>query len=86
MLKWMATFLAIRLTLMSLTYVVSSNKSYRGPFSRFSVSTITSHQHGFLPRRSCISNLLILEETATLLMDDGNNADFAEAFDSVNHM
>ncbi len=54
-------------------------------------NAITSYQHGFLPHRSSISNLLILEETVTPLMDDGYTADvvyldFAEAFHSFNHM
>ncbi len=44
-------------------------------------------QHGFLSNRSCLSSLLILEETMTRLKDDGNTADvvyidFAKAFDS----
>ncbi len=52
-------------------------------------TALTGSQHGFLPHRSCLSNLLILEETISQLMDDGNTADvvhldFAEAFDSVN--
>ncbi len=51
---------------------------------------ITGCQQGFLPHRSCLSNLLILEEAITRLMDDGNTAgvvylDFARAFDSANH-
>ncbi len=50
---------------------------------------ITGCQHGFLSRRSCILNLLMLEETITRFMDDGNTADvvymdFAKVFDSVN--
>ncbi len=50
----------------------------------------TGCQHGFLPHRSCLSNLLMIEETIARLMDDGNTADvvyldFAKAFDSINH-
>ncbi len=49
---------------------------------------IADFRHGFLPRRSCLSNLMIPEETIRWLMDDGNtadvvNLDFANAFDSV---
>ncbi len=49
---------------------------------------LSGWQHGFLPHRSCHSNLLIREETTTRLMDDGNAADgvyidFAKAFDSL---
>ncbi len=51
---------------------------------------ITGCQHGFLPHRSCLPNLLILEETITRLMDDGSNVDvvyldFAMEFDSGDH-
>ncbi len=52
--------------------------------------TITPHQLGFLPRRSCLSDLLVFEVAVTCMMDDGHTVDvtyldFAEAFDSVNH-
>ncbi len=45
---------------------------------------------GCLSHRSCLSNLLILEETIARLIDDRNTADvvyldFAKAFDSDNH-
>ncbi len=57
---------------------------YSGPRS------ILSHQHGFLPRRSCHSNLLVFEEAVTRMMDEGHTVDviyldFAKAFDSANH-
>ncbi len=47
---------------------------------------LTGCQHGFLPHRSSLSNLLIPEETIAWLMDDGNtagvvNLDFVKAFD-----
>ncbi len=47
-------------------------------------------QHGFLSSQSCPSNLLIIEETITRLVDDWDTADeayldFAKAFDSANH-
>ncbi len=52
--------------------------------------SISYHQHGFLPRRSCLPNLLVFEEAVTRMMDEGNTVDviyldFAKAFDSVNH-
>ncbi len=52
--------------------------------------TISPHQHRFLPRRSCLSNLLVFEEAVTRIMDEGHTADviylvFAKAFDSFNH-
>ncbi len=51
---------------------------------------LTGCQHDFLPHQPCLSNLLVLEETISRLMDDGNTADmvyldFAQAFASVNH-
>ncbi len=52
---------------------------------------ISPHQHGFLPRRSYLSNLLIFEEAVTRMMDhEGHTVYviylyFAKAFDSVNH-
>ncbi len=47
-------------------------------------------QHGFLPRRSCLSNLILQEERVTRLLDEGHTVglvhlDFAKAFNSVNH-
>ncbi len=47
-------------------------------------------QYDFLPRRSCLSNLILQEERVTRLMDEGPTVDFvyldfAKAFDSVNH-
>ncbi len=49
-------------------------------------NAIADFRHGFLPRRSCLSNLMILEKTIRWLMDDGNTADvvnFAKAFHLV---
>ncbi len=48
------------------------------------------HQHGFLPRGSCLSSLLVFEEAVTRMMDEGHTVDviyldFAKAFDSTNH-
>ncbi len=53
-------------------------------------SLLTTKQHGFLPRRSTLTNLLSAEETATRWLDEGDTVDivyldFAKAFDSVNH-
>ncbi len=39
------------------------------------LKALTSCQHGFLLHRSGLSNLLILEERITRLMDDGNTAE-----------
>ncbi len=52
--------------------------------------SISPHQHGFLPRRPFLSNLLIFDEAVTRMMDEGHTVDviyldFAKAFDSVNH-
>ena len=51
---------------------------------------LSPQQHGFLPRRSCLSNLLAGEEIITSILNRGDDAvvlflDFAKAFDSVNH-
>ncbi len=53
-------------------------------------AALSGAQHGFVPRRSCLTNLLIAEEQVTKLMDAGEGVDlvyldFAKAFDSVNH-
>ncbi len=52
--------------------------------------TLATSQHGFVPRRCCLTNLLTAEERITTLMDTGEDVDlvyldFAKAFDSVNH-
>ncbi len=52
--------------------------------------TFSPSQHGFLPRRPCLSNLILQEERVTRLLDEGHTVDlvyfnFAKAFDSVNH-
>ncbi len=52
--------------------------------------SISPHQHGFLPRRPCLSNLLFFEEAVTRMMDEGPTVDviypdFVKAFESVNH-
>ncbi len=56
----------------------------------FQLSLLTTRQHGFLPRRSTVTNLLSAEETVTRWLDEGGTVDivyldFAKAFDSVNH-
>ncbi len=52
--------------------------------------SISPYQHGFLPRRSCLSNLLVFEEAVTRMIDKSHTVDviyldFAKAFVSVNH-
>ncbi len=52
--------------------------------------SLSPTQHGFLPRRSCLSNRILQEERVTCLLDEGHKMDFvyldfAKAFDSVNH-
>ncbi len=42
--------------------------------------SISTHQHGFLPRRSCLSNLLVFEEAVTRMMDEGHAVDVALIF------
>ena len=54
------------------------------------VDALSANQHGFLPRRSCLTNLLESKECITRLMDakepvDVVFIDFAKAFDSVYH-
>jgi hypothetical protein len=51
---------------------------------------INNSQHGFIPGRSCASNLTIFLDTVTKLIDEGSSADifyldFAKAFDKVPH-
>ncbi len=51
---------------------------------------LTSRQHGFLPRRSTLTNLLVEEEFITKWLDKGSAVDliyldFSKAFDSANH-
>ncbi len=51
---------------------------------------LTSRQHGFLLRRSILTNLLVAEELIKKWLDEGSAVDlfyldFSKAFDSVNH-
>ena len=51
---------------------------------------IRSSQHGFMARKSCLTNLLEYLETLTRLVDEGHDLDiiyldFAKAFDKVPH-
>lgn len=51
---------------------------------------ITPHQHGFLPHRSCITNMLTVMDSLTQAYDNGEIShaifiDFAKAFDRVPH-
>ncbi len=53
-------------------------------------SLLTSRQHGFLPQRSTLTNLLIAEELVTYWLDEGSPVDLiyldiSKAFYSVNH-
>ena len=50
----------------------------------------SNNQHGFVPRRDCMTNLLLAIETlASIIEDDGAvdiiYTDFAKAFDCVPH-
>ena len=52
---------------------------------------IEKSQHGFLPHKSCVTNLLEFLEVITRLIDEGNNVDvvfldFSKAFDKVPHV
>ena len=49
---------------------------------------IRKSQHGFMPNKSCATNLLVFLETVTKAVDEGKNVDviyldFAKAFDLV---
>ncbi len=51
---------------------------------------ISKSQHGFLPKKLCLTNLLAMEEKVTKIMDSGDTVDlvfldFSKAFDSVYH-
>ncbi len=50
--------------------------------------SLSPSQHEFLPRRSCLSNLILQEERVTRLLDEGHTVDlvyldFTKAFDSI---
>ena len=52
---------------------------------------IAKSQHGFLPHRSCLTNLLEFLEVITKLLDEGHSVDvmfldFSKAFDKVPHI
>ena len=51
---------------------------------------IKDSQHGFMPGRSCTTNLVLFQDKLTKIMDQGKSADifyldFAKAFDKVPH-
>ncbi len=51
---------------------------------------LSNVQHCFVPRRSCLTNLLLAEQWITKTMDAHESLDvvfpnFSKAFDSVNH-
>ena len=52
---------------------------------------ISDHQHGFVQRRSCLTNLLEVLEAWTRILDEGYGCDvifldYRKAFDTVPHM
>ena len=52
---------------------------------------LNKSQHGFLPHKSCVTNLLEFLEVITKLIDEGHNVDvvfldFSKAFDKVPHV
>ncbi len=52
--------------------------------------SLSTSQHGLLPRRSWLPKLILQEDHITHLLDEGHTVgivylDFAKAFDSVNH-
>lgn len=54
-------------------------------------NVFSKEQHGFLPRRSTLTNLILYENYITSAFGDGSQVDsvyidFAKAFDSVNHV
>ncbi len=38
-------------------------------------ASISAHQHGFMPRRSCLTNLIVAEEFITGITDQGETVD-----------
>ncbi len=51
-------------------------------------SLLSDAQHGFVPRRSCLTNLIIAEEFITGMTDQGEPVDvvyldFSQTFDTV---
>ena len=53
-------------------------------------NSLSDCQHSFVRKRSCLTNLVVAEETITKYLDNRETVDvvfldFAKAFDSVNH-
>jgi hypothetical protein len=78
----------------SLTSVVLKimERIVREKLAEFFTNTnqITARQHGFMKKRSCLSNLLCFLDEITIRLDKGEKVevcylDFQKAFDSVNH-
>ena len=76
----------------SLTCVLSKifEKIVRNHILNHTAPMITTDQHGFLPRKSCVSNLLeCMDAVSDILIRDGAAdilyLDFQKAFDSVPH-
>lgn len=76
----------------SLTCIISKvfEKLLRNHILSHFSPMIKPEQHGFLPKKSCLSNLLDCMNTVYDIMEDGSNVDilyldFMKAFDSVSH-
>ena len=70
----------------------SGNQIVKDDIRGYTVSNklLTNLQHGFVPRKSCQSNLLLMFNFLTESIENGTDAnlvylDFAKAFDSVPH-
>ncbi len=55
------------------------------------VHILSDAQHGFMPRRSCLTNLIVAEELITGMSDHGEPGDvvyldLSKDFDSVCHL
>ena len=78
----------------SLTSIVSKilEKIVKNAITSFILENnlLNSTQHGFMPKKSCLTNLLHCMEEVTAILDSGDCADilyldFAKAFDKVQH-
>ena len=73
--------------LVSLTSIVSKvfESIVREPMMHhlYSNNLITSHQHGFLPRKSCVTQLLKAVEEWSESLDNGNSVDDLTYFISI---
>ncbi len=51
---------------------------------------LSKPQHEYIPKNSCLTNLLTVEDKVTTIMDSGDTVDlvildFFKTFDSINH-